>query len=272
MNFGELASTITEWAVLHILSIIIAIIILVIGWAMARFLSHRTIKRMVQGKDADATMAPFIAQIIRYTIYVVATMLALTVLGVETTAMFAVLGAAALAIAVGLRGMLANVAAGMMMITLRPMSIGDYITGSGVEGTITELGLFNMLLKTADGLYVFVPNSQIWGKAITNYSREPHRRIDIKINITYQASIEQARKTLLNIVNDSDRVLADPKPAVIVNQLGPHSVSLTLRCWANTGDHFELKSKFTEKIKTDFDKNAIELAHYKLTLTDKNWQ
>lgn len=269
MQFGELVSSITEWMVVHLLSIIIAIIIMVIGWAAGRFMSRRVVNRMVQNKDADQTIAPFIAQITRYAIYVVTSMLALIVLGVESTALIAVLGAAALAIAVGLRGMLANVAAGMMMIALRPMSIGDYIVGSGVEGTVTELGLFNMLLKTSDGLYVFVPNSQIWGKAITNYSREPHRRIDIEINITYQASIEQACKTLLKMLNDCERALAVPEPAVFVDQLGPHSVIIKLRCWVNTSDHFAVKSELTQQIKLDFDRNAIELAHREFTLMDR---
>ncbi|PCI88922.1 MAG: hypothetical protein COB24_00150 [Hyphomicrobiales bacterium] len=270
MQIGELITIITEWAVLHLLSIVIAIFILAIGWAMARFMSRRVVKRMTQDKDADKTMASFIAQITRYAIYVVTSMLALIILGVESTALIAVLGGAALAITLGLRGMLANVAAGVMMITLRPMSIGDYIVGTGASGTITELGLFNMLLKTPDGLYVFVPNSQIWGKAITNYSHEPQRRIDIEINITYQASIELARKTLLSVINDNDRVLPDPKPLVIVNQLGSYSVVMLLRCWVNTSDHFTVKAEITEQIKLNFDKTGVEFAHLEFESIHEN--
>lgn len=264
MQFGEFVSTFTEWAFRHTLSITIAILIMIIGWAIARFTSQRVIRRMTQNKNSDKTMASFIAQIMRYAIYVISTTLALMVLGVEPTAMVTFLGAAALAIAVGLRGMLANVAAGMMIITLRPMSVGDYIMGSGVEGTITELGLFNMLLKTSDGLYIFTPNSQIWGKSITNYSRELQRRINIEINITYEANIEQARKTIMQIVADCDLILPNPTPLVIVTQLGQYSVVLALRCWVNTSDHLSIKSMFLEKIKTDFDKDGIQLAHLKI--------
>ncbi|MBL1419094.1 MAG: mechanosensitive ion channel [Alphaproteobacteria bacterium] len=272
MQIGELITILTEWAVVHILSIIIVIIILVMGWATARFMSRRVINRMTQGEDADQTMAPFIAQITRYGIYVVTSMLALIVLGVESTALITVLGAAALAIAVGLRGMLANVAAGVMMIILRPMSIGDYIVATGAAGTITELGLFNLLLKTPDGLYVFVPNSQIWGKAITNYSHEPQRRIDIEINITYQASIELARKTLMSIINNNDRVLPDPQPLVIVNQLSPYSVVMLLRCWVNTSDHFTVKAEITEQIKLEFNNAGVEFAHLEFDSMQENRQ
>lgn len=259
MTIGEIFGAVSGWVITHTLAVGIAFGLLVGGWALAQFISHRIRRRFSSNPGADETFAPVVAQAARYAIFITAIIFALAVLGVQVPAMLTILGAAFVGIAIGLRGILANVAAGLMILTMRPMSTGDYITGAGFSGTVTEVGLFNTLLKTSDGLYVFVPNSQIWGKPITNYSRETVRRFDLKVGIAYDADIDKARKILMEIATADERILSEPAAVVYVSDLGEYSVIMLLRIWVNTSDYLDVRYQFVELVKKAFDKNGIEI-------------
>lgn len=264
MQAAELFSFATEWLIVNVSSLVTALVIVLAGWAGARFVSRSIKKHLPNARGIDKTIAPVLAQVARYAILIFAFMLALAQLGVQTTSMLAVLGAAGLAVALALQGTLSNIAAGLMLIGLRPMSIGEYIDGSGIAGTVTEIGLFGTRLRTPDGLYVFVPNSQLWSAAIVNYNRLPRRRFDLKVGIAYDADIAKARKAMMKIATADKRILPDPTPVVYVDELGDSAVTMLLRVWVPTVDYWDVRFEFIEKAKLAFDKDGIEIPYNKL--------
>src|SRR5690606_10626685 len=139
------------------------------------------------GRQVDKTLAPVLSQLVRYGILIVTVIVVLGQFGVETASILAVVGAAGIAIALALQGTLSNIAAGVMLIWLRPFHTGEYIDAEGIAGTVVEIGLFGTRLRTYDGIYLFVPNSQLWDSRITNFSRESTRMVEIKVGISYDA-------------------------------------------------------------------------------------
>lgn len=263
---NKFANLVGDWLINHSASFIVGIIILLVGWRASSFLSNHIRAMLPRTKRIDATVAPLLAQLVRYGILVLTIIVALTQFGVATTSILAVLGAAGLAIALALQGTLSNIAAGVMMIWLRPFNTDEYVDGNGIAGTVVEIGLFATRLKTAEGIYVFVPNSQLWDAAITNYSREATRRLDIRCGIAYDADIALAREKMLNIANNDMRVLSDPQAMVYVEDLGDSSVVMLLRCWVATTDYWDTKFAFTEQVKLDFDAAGIEIPFNKLDI------
>lgn len=262
-NFATVSG---EWVVSNAASFIVGILILLVGWRASGFVAHRVKLFLPRTKRIDATIAPLLSQLARYVILVLTIIVALSQFGVETTSVLAVLGAAGLAIALALQGTLANIAAGVMIIWLRPFSIDDYIDGNSLSGTVVEIGLFSTQLRTAGGVYVFVPNSQLWDAAITNYSREATRRLDIRCGIAYDADIKLARDKMMHIANNDMRVMSDPAAIVYVEDLGDSSVMMLLRCWVGTPDYWDVKFEFTEKVKLAFDEAGIEIPFNKLDI------
>lgn len=262
----DFASISGEWMVSHAASFIVGIIILLVGWRAAAFLAHQVKSMLPRTKRIDGTIAPLLAQLVRYAVLILTVIVALSQFGVETTSILAVIGAAGLAIALALQGTLSNIAAGVMMIWLRPFHTGEFVDGSGISGTVEEIGLFATQLKTAGGVYVFVPNSQLWDSAITNFSREPTRRLDIKCGIAYDASIADAREQMLYIANNDMRVLSDPEAVVYVDSLGDSAVVMMLRVWVATSDYWACNWEFTEQVKLAFDANGIEIPFNKLDI------
>src|SRR3569623_2255512 len=167
------------------------------------------------GPSATTTLAPLVGQATRYAILIVAIITALSFVGVPTTSILTVVGTASLALALALQNTLSNVAAGIMLAWIRPVAVGEYITGDGVEGVVVEIGLFGTRLRSTSGLYVFTNNNKLWHGAITNPSRAPRRRVDIDITIPDSANIGRARKTLLSIAERDKRVLAEPAASAI---------------------------------------------------------
>ena len=151
-----------------------------------------------------------------------------------------------------------------MLIWLRPFSTGEYIEGGAIEGTVDEIGLFATKLHKTDGLYLFVPNSELWNRSITNYSRRPERRIELKIGIAYDADLAKARGILLALAARDARVLALPAPSVHVDELGASAVTLSFRCWTPTDVYWDTKVQMLEVIKVVFDQAGIEIPYDKL--------
>ncbi len=246
------------WLTANAISIFIGLVILVVGWILAGFV-RRTLRNLLDDNARmDRTIAPLLADVARYAILALAIMMALGQMGVQTTSILAVLGAAGLAIALALQGTLSNIAAGVMLIWLRPIATGEYIDAEGTAGTVVEIGLFATRLKSADGVYVFAPNSVIWNKRIANYSRERTRRLDLKVGISYSDDMSKARDILMKIASD-ERVLADPEAVVYVSNLGDSSVEMLLRVWVASSDYWAVLFDFTERTKRDFDANGISI-------------
>jgi small conductance mechanosensitive channel len=242
-------------------SVAIAAVILVAGWIAARLISGAFARMLAKSPAFDATIIPVFTQTIRYAIMVVTIIAALQQVGVETTSILAVLAAAGLAIALALQGTLSNIAAGVMLLWLRPFSVGEYIETDQVGGTVIKLGLFATRFRQPDGLFVFVPNSGLWNARITNFATEKTRRIALAIGISYDADYAKAKSILLGLAAADKRILEDPEPVVYLREFGDSSVNIELRAWAKTGDYWAAFMQLNEDTKTQFDAKGIDIPY-----------
>lgn len=195
----------------------------------------------------------------RYTIVAVTILAVLQRFGVQTASLIAVMGAAGLAVGLAMQGTLSNVAAGVMLLILRPFHIGDYIDVSGTGGTVREIGLFTTTLATADLVYVSMPNASIFNSIIINYSREPVRRINFTVGIDYEDDIDKAQQIALEILSNDEKILKDPTPIVPVSNLGESSVDLYIRCWVRTPDYWDRLFHLQKTVKQAFDAAGISI-------------
>jgi small conductance mechanosensitive channel len=236
-----------------------ALVILLAGWwiaGRAQYLVRRALDRVPR---IDDTLKPFLSSSVRYFVIVITFVAVLAEFGVQTTSISAVLGAAGLAIGLALQGTLQNIAAGIMLLVLRPFRVGEYIDAGGVSGTIDAINLFTTDMTTYDGIYRSVPNAELWNRNILNYSRNPTRRLDIPVGIAYEDDVEQALDLLLSHLSQDTRVLPDPGPQVLVTGLGDSSVDLTLRCWTNRTDFWPLRFELNKKVKLWLDAAGISI-------------
>lgn len=226
-----------------------AVVVLVGGWYLSKLAANLVSRLWPRAYGVDENFAPLLSQVARYGIMIFAIVTALSLLGVATASIYAVLGAAGLAVALALQGTLANIAAGIMLIWLRPIAIGEYITGDGVAGVVVEIGLFGTRLRSSNGLFIFTPNQKLWSSAITNHSREPRRRIDVNVTFPDTIDLAAARKILLRIATADRRVLSQPAPAVHVENFDGTTAALQLRAWVKTPDYLPTLYSLTEEAK-----------------------
>ncbi|MCB9990501.1 MAG: mechanosensitive ion channel [Rhodospirillales bacterium] len=240
------------------LRVLSAALIMIAGWMIGNWIS----KRITSIKKLDETLGSFLGGLAKYAVLAVALITVLGQFGVETASLLAVLGGAALAIGLALQGTLSNVAAGTMMLILRPFKVGDFITFGGTSGTVKSLGLFGTELATPDNVYIFAPNSQIWGNDIFNYTRNLHRRQDINLGISYDDDIGKALKVVQKILEKDERVLQSPddkKPMVMTSNMGAYSIDMIARFWCSKDDYWDLKWDLTKAIKEALDKEGITI-------------
>lgn len=264
----EMITLLTDYG----LDFIGAILILIIGWIIAGW-ARSTVRRAVNRASwMDDTLKPLAASLVRYMILIVTVIAVLNQFGVETTSIIAVLGAAGLAVGLALQGTLSNVAAGVMILILRPFKTGDYVDAGGVSGTVQEVGLFTTELATPDNVFIAVPNSSIVSGAISNYSHHATRRIQLTIGIGYGDNMDAALKILLEIAAEDDRILDDPAPQALVMNYGDSSVDLALRCWTKNADFWGAHFDMNKAIKEKLDAAGIEIPFPQRVVEIKNPQ
>ena len=206
----------------------------------------------------DKTLIPTLGALVRYSGLTLTFVIALGNFGVETTSIIAVLGAAGIAIGLALQGTLSNVAAGLMLLFLRPFKIGDWIEAGGVSGSVREIGLFTTVIDTFDNVFISMPNSSIWGSQITNHARYGTRRMDLDIGVGYESSLDEVEAALLTLADDP-RVLAHPKPRFLVVSYGDSAINVRLRAYANYDDFFDLYWDLNRRLKTVLDTHKISI-------------
>ncbi len=258
-EISKMAENLQVMAIDYGLDLIGAIFILVIGWIVAGWIQKAAFKALSRLPRADATVTRALSGVTRYLVLVMVVIAVLAQFGVQTASILAVLGTAGLAIGLALQGTLSNIAAGFMLLMLRPFKIGDYIDAEGVSGTVVGIGLFTTEFTTYDGIFLVVPNSQIWTRSILNYSRLPTRRMEVPIGIAYDDDIEKATAVLMELLEGDERVLKDPAPQVLVKELADSSVNLDLRCWAAAGDYWGLLCDLNKAVKQRLDAEGITI-------------
>lgn len=258
-QFFQLVAQFTDLAVKYGLDLLGAIVILIVGWIVAGWARRSVLRALDRAPRVDNTLKPFFANTLRYIILILVLVAVLAQFGIQTASIIAMLGAAGLAIGFALQGTLQNIAAGIMLLFLRPFRAGEYIDAEGLGGTVDEIGLFTTKMRTADGVYIEVPNSMLWNRAITNYNRLPTRRLDVPVGIGYSDDIGKAQAALMDVVKHDSRVHADPAPQVMVTQLADSSINLNVRVWTATGDYWALRFDLTKAVKERLDAEGISI-------------
>jgi len=225
--------------VFRFVKIVILAIIVLVAIKVFCMISKKLITRSFKRFEAmDESLSHATYTIVRTLIWVIGLLIILDLFGFNTASILTVLGAAGLAIGLAMKDSLSNIAAGIMLLILRPYKLGDYIDCGSVSGTIQQMGLFSTVLKTPDGLFVSAPNSVVFGTPIKNYSRNPTRRSDITVGIAYADSLPVAVQAMMDIMTHEEMVLKDPAPEVLVSELADSSVQLTLRYWTATENYW----------------------------------
>lgn len=238
--------------------LLFALLIFFIG----RFVSKLIVKsvgKLMARANIDDMIAHFVTTVMGVILLMVVLVIALSQLGLDTTSVVAVLGAAGLAIGLSLKDSLSHFAAGIMLITFRPFKVGNYVEVDGVGGSVLEINLFSTILKTPDNRVVTVPNSNVFGNTMTNFSANSTRRLDLVIGIGYGSDLLKAKNILKEMLEADERVLKDPAYVVAVNELADSSVNFVVRPWVNSADYWAVKWDLTERIKLKFDEEGIEI-------------
>ena len=252
---NQLIVLITDYA----LDIVGALLLLIAGWVVAGWIEKHTGKVLKRIDRVDATLRSFVTNLVRYAILVLVMIAVFAQFGIQTTSIIAVLGAAGLAVGLALQGTLANIAAGVLLLFLRPFRVGESIDAGSIAGTVREIGLFSTELQTWDGIYLMVPNSQLASAAIQNYSRLPTRRLNLVIGISYTDDIDKALKVLSELLQNDERILDDPAHQVMVKELAESSVNINLRCWTNRENYWSLRFDLTKQAKQRLDEYDISI-------------
>ncbi len=225
-----------------------AIALLIVGRWVAGMV-RRGVGRSLERIKIDEALVPFFSSMAYYLTLTVVVISVLSLFGIETTSLIAVLGAAGLAVGLALQGTLSNFAAGVMLLIFRPVKIGNFVEVAGVSGTIAELGIFSMILNTGDNVQITVPNSAVYGAVIKNYSVNENRRIDLVMGVSYSDDLGRAKQIIEDVIAKEARVLADPAPTIAVAELADSSVNFVVRPWVKAGDYWPTRFELTRALK-----------------------
>lgn len=248
-----------------VINLTVAIVIFYIGRWLARGVSSLVGKALLHRK-VDRAVVSFLTSIVYAAILIAVALIALSHLGIQTASFIAILGAAGLAIALALQGSLSNFASGVLIIVFRPFKAGDFVDVAGISGVVERIDIFQTIFKTGDNKKIFVPNSQITGGAIVNYSAEKQRRVDLTIGISYDSDLRKAKQLLEDIVAADSRILKDPATVIAVGALADSAVQLIVRAWVNSADYWQVYWDTLEQVKLTFDQEGIEIPYPQMSL------
>lgn len=251
-DLDSLLATATEVVATWAPKVLGALAILFFGWVFAGWI-RSLVRRVLKKSPVDDMLIPFLSGVIYVLVITIVGVTAVGTLGVSTASFVAVLGAAGLAIALAFQGTFSNFAAGVMLLTFRPFKVGDFVEMAGVSGTISEVSIFTSVLNTGDNIQIRVPNSQIFGETIKNYSANDTRRIDLVMGVDYSDDLSVAAQTCMDTVSADPRVLSEPALLVAVDELGASSVNIVVRPWVKTEDYWSTRRDLTRALKENLE-------------------
>lgn len=240
----------------YAVNIVTAIFILLIGSIVARVISN-ALNRVIKLRGIDATIADFLAAMVRYVLLAFTFIAVLGRIGVQTSSVIAVLGAAGLAVALALQGSLSNFAAGVLLVIFRPLRVGEYVDLGGVVGTVNQVHIFTTTLRTTDNKTIVVPNGKIIAGNIINYSREPDRRVDIEVDVAYNADIDVVKKVLGDVIAADNRIMHGKGVTVRLKEMAPSSLNFVTRSWTANAEYWSVYFDLMENFKRALDANNI---------------
>lgn len=258
LDFVKILNTVYGLLTVYGLKVIAAAAIFVIGRWVALGVA-KLIKRIMIRSKVDETLVSFVRHLSYITLLAFVVVAALNQLGIQTASFIAVMGAAGLAIGLALQGSLGNFAAGVLMIIFKPFKVGDFIEGAGVAGTVENIEIFTTQLKSPDNKTIIVPNAKLTGDNITNFNVKGTRRVQFIFGIGYGDDIDKARGIIKEIIDQDERVMKEPEPAIVVSELADSSVNLTVRAWTSAADYWSFYFDTIENVKKQFDAQGVSI-------------
>jgi len=240
------------------ISVIGAIALLIVGRMVAGWVRSSMTKALTRA-NTDASLIPFFASMVYYVVLGFVLIAVLSLFGIETTSLIAVFGAAGLAVGLALQGTLSNFAAGVMLLIFRPIRVGDFVEVAGQAGTVAEISIFNTIMNTGDNVRITIPNAQVYGDTVKNYSFNDTRRIDLVMGIGYGDNIGTAISIIERVITGDERTLRDPAPTVAVAELADSSVNLVVRPWCKKEDYWGLRWDLTRKLKEELEAGGCNI-------------
>lgn len=240
-------------------NLVIAALILVIGWWLAKW-SGKAIRKILTRSKTDAGLVTFLSSLTIITLKVLFIVTAITQLGVQMASFVAILGAAGLAIGMAFSGTLSNFAGGVMILLFKPFKVGDTIMVQTFQGKVTEIQIFYTYLYTGDNKVVILPNGVVANGSMTNYTKEKKRRVDWTISLKHGEDYVKAHETLIRFLKEDKRVLKEPEPFVALSGLTPDSIDLTVRAWAKTEDFWKVFYDLNKRIYAEFEQEGLQLS------------
>jgi small conductance mechanosensitive channel len=237
-----------------------ALIVFMLGkWLVSKF--TLLVGKGLQRSKMDEMLVDFVQSLMSWALLLVVIIASLSQLGIDTTSLIALLGAAGLAVGLALKDSLSNFAAGVMLLVFRPFRIGDFVSVAGVDGSVEKIHVFTTTILTPDNKENIIPNSAVYGGVITNYSAKETRRVDMVFGIGYEDDIKKAKEVLMSIVTSHEKTLSDPAPLVAVSELADSSVNFAVRVWSKTSDYWTVYFDCQEQVKIAFDEAGISIPY-----------
>ena len=260
VNWAELRDTIQSTGVDFAINIVAAIVIFFVGRAIARLIA-KGLRRLMRRQKADPILESFVCNLVYWALLAFVIVAAITQLGIQTTSLIALIGAAGLAVGLAMQGSLANFAAGVLIVLFRPYRVGDWVEAAGVAGFVEEVEILTTVLRTADNKRITVPNGQIMNGIITNYSANATRRVDMVFGVGYGDDIDKVRQAIQEVVDAEPRIHQEPACDIVVGELADSSVKFYVRPWVATADYWAVRFALTEAIKKRFNEVGISIPY-----------
>jgi small conductance mechanosensitive channel len=258
IDFSSLLDKIAELATTYGIKLILAIVVLVAGLIIVKWITRGAVKMMTRANVSES-LVPFLKSMISVVLKILVFISVLGMVGIEMTSFIAILGAAGLAVGLALQGTLQNFAGGIIILLLKPYKVGDFIETQGYLGSVKEIQIFTTVLLTPDNKTIIIPNSPIATGSLINFSTQEKRRVDLSFGIGYNDDIEKARGIILDLINADERIDKEPEPFVRVSELADSSVNFAVRVWANTSDYWNIFFDLTENVKKSFDREGVSI-------------
>ncbi len=244
-------------------SILGAIITFIIGWWLIKIVLKILVKILEKTK-VEQSLVGFLRTLADFMLKMILIITTLSMVGVDMTPFFAILGGLAVAVGLALKDSLGNFAAGVMILFFKPFKVGDFIETSGASGSVMEIQIMTTVLKTADNKHIIIPNGTVVTSVITNYSKEETRRLNMTFGVGYESDMEKVKQLINEIIESDDRILKDPAPQILMSELADSSVNFSVRLWTKAGDYWNVNFDMNEKVFKVFNDNGINIPYPQL--------
>jgi small conductance mechanosensitive channel len=240
------------------INVVLALVIFFVGRMVAKMFANG-LRKVMRANHVDEILQSFVGNLVYWALMTFVIIASITKLGIQTASLIAIMGAAGLAVGLALQGSLANFAAGVLIVLFRPYRVGDFVEAAGIAGSVVQVQILTTILKTPDNKQIIVPNGQIMGSIITNYSANDTRRVDMVFGVSYADDIDKVRAAIRDLVDADERILKEPECQIAVSALADSSVNFNVRPWVKTDDYWGVLLDLNEAVKKRFDNDGISI-------------